>query len=137
MGNRSSTEEDELGAGEGEGGQQRSLYHFELSREQWPIVYSPEYNIGFLGMERLHPFDSSKWAKVFQFLVGESSWPLDLYWPGVLPLPCSASVDIYKLLLKMYTVHHGSETELCEYTILHVALVSFSFFFALTLVVTL
>ena len=72
MGNRFSTEEDGSSAGEGEGGQQRSLYQFELSREQWPIVYSPDYNISFLGMERLHPFDSGKWAKVFQFLVGES-----------------------------------------------------------------
>lgn len=90
MGNRSSTEEEGSagGEGEGEGGQRRSLYQFELSREQWPIVYSPEYNIGFLGMERLHPFDSGKWAKVFQFLVGESWWLLCPYRAGVLSLPC-------------------------------------------------
>ena len=27
---------------------------------QVPIVYRPEYNISFLGLERLHPFDSQK-----------------------------------------------------------------------------
>ncbi len=31
-----------------------------------PLVYSPMYNIGFLGLERLHPFDSKKYAKVFE-----------------------------------------------------------------------
>lgn len=35
---------------------------------QWPIVYGPEYNIGFLGLERLHPFDAGKWGKVYNFL---------------------------------------------------------------------
>ena len=37
---------------------------------QWPIVYGPEYNIGFLGLERLHPFDAGKWGKVYNFLKG-------------------------------------------------------------------
>ena len=37
---------------------------------QWPIVYGPEYNIGFLGLERLHPFDAGKWGKVYGFLKG-------------------------------------------------------------------
>ncbi|XP_045164224.2 histone deacetylase 11-like isoform X2 [Mercenaria mercenaria] len=35
---------------------------------QWPIVYGHEYNIGFLGLERLHPFDAGKWGKVYGFL---------------------------------------------------------------------
>ncbi|XP_053324929.1 histone deacetylase 11 [Spea bombifrons] len=34
----------------------------------WPIVYSPNYNISFLGLERLHPFDSGKWGKVIGYL---------------------------------------------------------------------
>ena len=69
MGNRSSAEEAAEGGGEGDAGRPR-LYRRELDPEQWPIVYSPYYNIGFMGMERMHPFDSSKWAKVFRFLVG-------------------------------------------------------------------
>ncbi|XP_043934043.1 histone deacetylase 11 isoform X3 [Protopterus annectens] len=37
----------------------------------WPIVYSPEYNITFLGLEKLHPFDAGKWGKVINFLKEE------------------------------------------------------------------
>jgi hypothetical protein len=28
-----------------------------------PIIYSPKYNITFFGVEKLHPFDSTKYAK--------------------------------------------------------------------------
>ena len=42
----------------------------EVKANQWPIVYSEDYNIGFLGLEKLHPFDSGKWGKVFQYLKG-------------------------------------------------------------------
>uniref|UniRef100_A0A2D4IK58 Histone deacetylase 11 n=4 Tax=Micrurus TaxID=8634 RepID=A0A2D4IK58_MICLE len=34
----------------------------------WPIVYSPDYNISFLGLEKLHPFDAGKWGKIINFL---------------------------------------------------------------------
>lgn len=37
----------------------------------WPIVYSPDYNITFLGLEKLHPFDSGKWGKIIRFLKEE------------------------------------------------------------------
>ncbi|XP_064489379.1 histone deacetylase 11-like isoform X2 [Ornithodoros turicata] len=33
-----------------------------------PVVYCPAYNITFFGLERVHPFDSSKWGKVFSYL---------------------------------------------------------------------
>lgn len=33
-----------------------------------PIVYNSKYNITFMGMEKLHPFDSTKYAHVFQGL---------------------------------------------------------------------
>eukprot|EP00117_Sycon_ciliatum_P024554 scpid82555/ scgid20583/ Histone deacetylase 11 len=38
---------------------------------RWPIVYSSVYNIGFLGMEKLHPFDSKKWGRVFAMIQEE------------------------------------------------------------------
>lgn len=38
---------------------------------QWPIMYSPVYNIGFLGLEKLHPFDAGKWGRIFNYLKGE------------------------------------------------------------------
>jgi histone deacetylase 11 len=34
------------------------------------IVYSPKYNIRFLGLEKLHPFDSCKYANAWQHLLG-------------------------------------------------------------------
>lgn len=40
----------------------------DIKPTQWPIIYSPEYNIGFLGLEKLHPFDAGKWGKVYNFL---------------------------------------------------------------------
>lgn len=43
----------------------------KIRPDQWPIVYSPSYNISFLGLEKMHPFDSGKWGKVYQFLLGE------------------------------------------------------------------
>ncbi|KAJ7390876.1 Histone deacetylase 11 [Desmophyllum pertusum] len=42
--------------------------YVEVTANQWPIVYSEDYNIGFMGLEKLHPFDSGKWGKVFQYL---------------------------------------------------------------------
>lgn len=36
-----------------------------------PIVYHEDYNIRFLGLEKLHPFDSAKYGKVHEALVNE------------------------------------------------------------------
>ena len=44
----------------------------KIEPHQWPIVYSSAYNIGFMGMEKIHPFDSAKWGKVYANLVGET-----------------------------------------------------------------
>lgn len=49
-----------------------ALYH-DVKPSQWPIIYSEEYNISFLGLEKLHPFDAGKWGKVFAFLKGLNS----------------------------------------------------------------
>ena len=32
------------------------------------VVYSPHYNIGFFGIERLHPFDSRKYGRAWKQL---------------------------------------------------------------------
>lgn len=42
-----------------------------LKRGQLPIVYHPIYNISFYGIERCHPFDSRKWGRVYDMLLGE------------------------------------------------------------------
>ncbi|XP_070193621.1 histone deacetylase 11-like [Littorina saxatilis] len=40
----------------------------DTEKTQWPLVYSSEYNISFLGMEKLHPFDAGKWGNIINFL---------------------------------------------------------------------
>ncbi|XP_019941959.2 histone deacetylase 11 [Paralichthys olivaceus] len=42
-----------------------------IPRTCLPIVYHPDYNITFMGLEKLHPFDSGKWGKVIRFLKEE------------------------------------------------------------------
>lgn len=37
-------------------------------KEKTPIVYNENYNIGLFGLEELHPFDSKKYGRVFNFL---------------------------------------------------------------------
>lgn len=44
--------------------------YIDVRETQWPIVYSSEYNISFLGLEKLHPFDSGKWGRIIEFLKG-------------------------------------------------------------------
>lgn len=44
-----------------------SLY-FDIDPSQLPIVYRKEYNVKFFGFEKLHPFDASKWANIFQVI---------------------------------------------------------------------
>ena len=38
------------------------------STDTLPVVYSPGYNTSFFGLEKLHPFDSCKFAKVHRAL---------------------------------------------------------------------
>jgi len=41
---------------------------FSLPANHLPIAYDPIYNITFWGIEKLHPFDSQKYGRVFNFL---------------------------------------------------------------------
>ncbi|KAH7832934.1 hypothetical protein Vadar_001471 [Vaccinium darrowii] len=34
-----------------------------------PLIYSPSYDISFPSIEKLHPFDTSKWGRICRFLV--------------------------------------------------------------------
>ncbi|XP_077948639.1 histone deacetylase 11 isoform X3 [Gasterosteus aculeatus] len=45
--------------------------HACIPRTALPIVYHPDYNITFMGLEKLHPFDAGKWGKVIHFLKEE------------------------------------------------------------------
>ncbi|KAK0152814.1 Histone deacetylase 11 [Merluccius polli] len=45
--------------------------YVDVPRTRLPIVYHPAYNITFMGIEKLHPFDAGKWGKVVGFLKEE------------------------------------------------------------------
>ncbi|GAB2275822.1 histone deacetylase [Dionaea muscipula] len=46
-----------------------SKLYFDVPSSKVPIIYSTAYDIAFLGIEKLHPFDSSKWGRICQFLI--------------------------------------------------------------------
>lgn len=48
----------------------------QLEETKTPIVYSEGYNISFLGLENLHPFDSKKYGRVFEMLSDNKSLTL-------------------------------------------------------------
>ena len=48
-----------------------SQLRLPISSNHWPILYSSHYNITCFGLERLHPFDSTKWGKVFKICQGK------------------------------------------------------------------
>ncbi|GAU34470.1 hypothetical protein TSUD_06810 [Trifolium subterraneum] len=43
--------------------------YFDVPPFKVPLIYSNSYDISFLGIEKLHPFDSSKWGRICNFLV--------------------------------------------------------------------
>ena len=47
-----------------------------LNPTQWPIVYSSNYNISFFGLQKLHPFDSEKWGRTVEYLLGMQHFSL-------------------------------------------------------------
>ena len=49
------------------------LYDFDVNLSKLPIVYNSVYNIHFFGIEKIHPFDSGKWGRVFKNLKGKFS----------------------------------------------------------------
>ncbi|XP_071692751.1 histone deacetylase 2 isoform X1 [Rutidosis leptorrhynchoides] len=48
-----------------------SKLYFDIPPSKAPIIYSPSYDISFLGIENLHPFDSQKWGRICQFLIAD------------------------------------------------------------------
>ncbi|KAL9176710.1 hypothetical protein ABFS82_01G013800 [Erythranthe guttata] len=48
-----------------------SKLYFDVHTSKAPLIYSSSYDISFLGIEKLHPFDSSKWGRICRFLIAE------------------------------------------------------------------
>ncbi|XP_053172779.1 histone deacetylase 11 [Scomber japonicus] len=56
---------------EGKRSSHRTELYGSIPPKCLPIVYHPDYNITFMGLEKLHPFDAGKWGKVIHFLKEE------------------------------------------------------------------
>lgn len=67
-----------------------------------PIVYSPRYNISYHGLERLHPFDTHKYEKVYNGLCKNFGWTVDDFYT---PTPIS-----HELLLTVHTPEYLDQT---------------------------
>ncbi|KAG8375661.1 hypothetical protein BUALT_Bualt10G0123500 [Buddleja alternifolia] len=50
---------------------QLSKLYFDVHTSKVPLIYSSSYDIAFIGIEKLHPFDSSKWGRICRFLITE------------------------------------------------------------------
>lgn len=48
-----------------------SKLYFDVPLSKVPLIYSSSYDIAFLGIEKLHPFDSSKWGRICRFLISD------------------------------------------------------------------
>ncbi|XP_051151289.1 histone deacetylase 2, partial [Andrographis paniculata] len=46
-----------------------SKLYFDVDNSKVPLIYSSSYDIAFLGIEKMHPFDSSKWGRICHFLI--------------------------------------------------------------------
>ncbi|XP_047306208.1 LOW QUALITY PROTEIN: histone deacetylase 2 [Impatiens glandulifera] len=46
-----------------------SKLYLDVPPSKVPVIYSSSYDISFLGIEKLHPFDSSKWGRICCFLI--------------------------------------------------------------------
>ena len=60
MGNSQTVPEDNSG--------EDSKLYIDVDRHKWPILYSPDYDISFWKLETIHPFDSTKWKRVYHLL---------------------------------------------------------------------
>lgn len=74
----SSGESSNTAASENDGGESTrrnrilsSKLYFDVPASKVPVIFSSSYDIAFLGMEKLHPFDSSKWGRICRFLIAE------------------------------------------------------------------
>jgi histone deacetylase 11 len=46
-----------------------NIHQDNLMSQVLPIVYNQRYNVTFCGLEKIHPFDSQKYGRVYQALI--------------------------------------------------------------------
>ena len=76
------------------------------------IIYHPNYNISFCGLERMHPFDSQKYGNVFQRLVDRKiiKEDRDVIRPGKVPRSL-----LLEKMSKFYLLKMCYSIPLCSY----------------------
>ena len=75
-----------------------------------PLIYSPAYNITAFGLERLHPFDSTKYSRIHAWLIRQGvRWPADF----VTPEP-STPVDLRRVHTQEYLDKLAYSSELAR-----------------------
>lgn len=76
------------------------------------LVYTRRYNIGFLGLERLHPFDSRKYGRAWKMIGQQVQRLRDRAWVGV---PCPASIaDLTTIHTPTYLEYLRDPRELAQ-----------------------
>lgn len=40
--------------------------YFDIKSHQWPIIYSPKYNVNLFGIEVYLFLDTKKWKRIYQ-----------------------------------------------------------------------
>ena len=80
-----------------------------------PIVYSPHYNISFWGLERMHPFDTEKYGRVFSSLIEKKILEKNNYY--IPPYP--ADEVLHRVHSKEYLAELTKSKNIAKFTELH------------------
>ncbi|MEX0940507.1 MAG: histone deacetylase [Candidatus Babeliales bacterium] len=78
-----------------------------------PIVYHPDYNIGFFGLENIHPFESKKYGKVFKHLCKQLKLTENQFYKPEIPV---SDEDLAKVHTPEYLESLNSSLTLAEIT---------------------
>lgn len=88
----------------------------QFDEHKLPLVYHPNYNIGFFGIEKLHPFDTKKYGKVYEHLLALGFDPNMFYTPEkvsdetLLQIHTQEYLDSLK---RSYTIARIAEVPVC------------------------
>ena len=52
-----------------------------MTYRQLPILYRKEYNMRFMGVQKLHPFDSEKYGRIEKYLVAHANLKKESFVP--------------------------------------------------------
>eukprot|EP00830_Metopus_es_P017588 TRINITY_DN5824_c0_g1_i1.p1 TRINITY_DN5824_c0_g1~~TRINITY_DN5824_c0_g1_i1.p1 ORF type:complete len:359 (+),score=56.82 TRINITY_DN5824_c0_g1_i1:699-1775(+) len=83
------------------------LYHnHEEYKNKSGVIYSPGYNITFCGLEKCHPFDSTKYGRCFSFLHQQNVLRehTQIHSPDICPRALLLDLNLFYLLSHCYAL---------------------------------